>query len=481
MRAPGPARLFPQGPIYDQALGVLAEVTGELGKDFAAQNQRLIAANQSVEANRRVVDFSLGLDDVLSRAQNLMVTENGVERLADPDEQEGFFRQNAEELLHRYADYPKADIGLQAELRNKLVRETADKLMGLRKVQLHRQMQTIADTAQAGVDKAYLSGSRALFDEYLDDMVEVGVISEGKRDELAENFPIESALSQAFFMLTDAQGGRADEASQMLNEILADQNITQEQRTRAAQLLNIADANSKEERLKAKATLEYAQEQTKRGFVGKLANLKDPTKDQLTVGEILQSNLDAADQLQYIKLISTWSEDTFKDKPQVMADVLYRRQQGTITDKDIWGLVGEGVSPATANQLTDPTSFYSDPGFRQADEFIKRNLGYQNELIGWINPQAARWYDQAKNDLIARIEREELKGDAIRKAGYEVAIPHLIKYWQEVMSMTPEQLREAEQQVRALSGTAGAPSSRAPKVQPQKTEEQKVREIFGIN
>jgi hypothetical protein len=481
-RPAGPARLLPQGPIYDQALGVWSDVAGQLGADLDTLNRQLKVARQSVEANQREVDFSLGLQDVLSRSQSLTVTENGMERLADPDEQEGFFREQAEQLLRRYSDMPKADLETQARLRNSLVNEIAGGLGTLRKVQLNRQMKSIADTAEANVEKSYLSGNRALFEESLDDMVETGVISEGKREELKEAFPINSALAQATRLITDVRSGNPAEAAQMLAEILADEAITADQRADAARLLNLAESAMADQQKKAQSAVKYQQEQTKKSFVAKLANLGNPQAEQLTIAEVLASNLDASDQLQYIKLLATWEDDLFKDKPEVMADVLYRIQQGTITNKDIWGLVGQGVSPTTANQLTDPSSFYSDPGFRQADEFIKRNLGYQNDLIGWINPKATRWYDQAKNDLIKRIQREQLQGDAIRKAGYEISLPYLTQYWQEVMSMSPEEIRQSEEQIRALSG-GGRPSNPAPNAPtptPQKTEEQKVREIFGI-
>ncbi|MFA5692147.1 MAG: hypothetical protein WC907_00910 [Acholeplasmataceae bacterium] len=271
---------MPPGPVYDDALGLLQRMTASAAGAIDENQRQVKLAGQASAANWQAAQFSLGLEDTLQRAQDLKVGPEGRQRWATPDEQEGFFRQQAQGLVDKLSDIPGADPEVSTQLRNSLVNETASAVLRLRQVQRKRQLEQIEDETNRTLEAAYQTGSLPLVTEALNDQVHYGVITDAKRKEILEGFEAEVELNQSL-----AQLHRDPETVvQRMGTLLDRGDLTEKQRNRGLNLLARAQAST--QAMKNEILLRQAE--ARRALVGKLADALDENNPKM--GEAIEAN-----------------------------------------------------------------------------------------------------------------------------------------------------------------------------------------------
>jgi hypothetical protein len=237
--------------------------------------------------------------------------------------------------------------------------------------------------------------------------------------------------------------------------------------------------------LKAQETLAIANEEgrrekAKREINSLLANIGDPSRPQPTFELIHGAGLDPEDELRYLNLVKDYTKERFEDRGDVLAVILEKQQQAKLSNDEVWEAVGNGLSPQTAARITDPDSFYSDWGFRQAEQFLKGSLSY-SEIAGWENPEGQLSYTRAMKDLTDAILRADppVRGRGIMELAVRTATPYLTNYWSNVTSkgIGPESRQTLTRQLEALGGASQTQPTKAP----AKSEIEKAKDIFGIN
>jgi len=136
-------------------------------------------------------------------------------------------------------------------------------------------------------------------------------------------------------------------------------------------------------------------------------------------------------------------DDPFiKSDPQVEARILdeLRDPESKITEKDIADLVGKGLSVDDADRLIERLDVFKSFWFRRADSYLKQNLGWSDTFTKFEHPEGAIAYSLAVEELFGIIETENLKDKDLYDRAREIAIPHLVDYWEKALYLPAEKI-----------------------------------------
>jgi len=303
-RAAGPARFGSPGPIYDQALGMYAKLAGEGSADAKQRNDTIRATRMAVDKDERAINFSLSLQTVIQRTNELKVSEDGQQRLADPEDQEAYFREQSQLLLEHYGNMPKADEAVQGQLHSSLLGSMAQGLATLRRVQHERNVREIVDKANANEEKALIAGDEIGYTRSQEELVLVGAQTDAMRDEKLKDWANNSALAQAQaaldhievtdMPLSEQQEG-LDRVEDYLDALLQTRvNLTKDQRTLALRLTDRVVAFGKQTKAHLKDAFDASTGQAALTWDKKLQAWDDPAskpEDRLTFADIDKLNM----------------------------------------------------------------------------------------------------------------------------------------------------------------------------------------------
>lgn len=142
-------------------------------------------------------------------------------------------------------------------------------------------------------------------------------------------------------------------------------------------------------------------------------------------------------------------EDPFKESnPELLADTLdlIRDPDSDITEKDISARVGKGLSVADGDRLITRLDVFKGFWFKRGDMYLKDQLGWSGADVKFLHPEGALSYHLAMDELFTAIEAENLKGADVYKRAKDIAVPHIVDYWEKALMLKGEQL----QRLRAL-------------------------------
>lgn len=150
-----------------------------------------------------------------------------------------------------------------------------------------------------------------------------------------------------------------------------------------------------------------------------------------------------------------------KSDPVVEARILeqIRDPSFKITEKDITELVGNGLSIDDASRMIGMLDVFKGFWFKRGDLYLKQNLGWSDAYVKFVHPEGALAYSLAMDELFDAIETEKLKDKDIYDRAREIAIPHLIDYWENALVFEEEKLERLKKLLI---------SERTPKIEPTK-------------
>jgi len=188
---------MPQGPIYDVGLRVWQQMLGDAGAEYGRRDQALRDAGTIAAASEQTARFSLGLNDALTRSQELKTVVNGQERWASPEEQEDYFRKESDRLFGQLDELPDADPETRERYRASLRSEMGRAYGRFKANEQQRRIQNIKDSLDFGWQAALRSGNKAQANELVATGVHGDVISEAKGREMLAQFDVTSAIVQS--------------------------------------------------------------------------------------------------------------------------------------------------------------------------------------------------------------------------------------------------------------------------------------------
>lgn len=364
-RAPGPVG---SGRVsgYDQALADYTKILGEGAEEAKALDQQIRTARLSVDANERAAQFSLGVQDALTRSQQLTTTENGQEVLAGVDEQEAFFRQEIDKLYEQYGTLDtkrygrtfSADTRLagrlteaQTGLTNSLNGEVASGISKLRSAQVQREMQDIYDRSLASIEVAKETGNQVLFEEAHQNMVSAGIESDAKRDEELDNWDAYDSLRKMKLVayanpeqaLELAQKARAGSPSKVLETGLADIETRARQRRvelnrQQQELWETTDAESFDRLTTGQLTLDWLKEQRESGAMPE-------SRYQHYVTAMTSQSGDGTFNYPYWEQVDTWI-DMLRDgdMPAVQIELPDGTKKLMQTKEEFYGVINDAIT-----------------------------------------------------------------------------------------------------------------------------------------
>lgn len=181
-------------------------------------------------------------------------------------------------------------------------------------------------------------------------------------------------------------------------------------------------------------------------FLRLLINKLDPTKEQLTFTMISESDLSppAKDKwLVKLRVFDSYSagklEEAFQDKGSILADILERVEENTITNDEIRDQVGKGLSPTTAQSIIDKREIWRQYWHKETEKLFKRLFGWTPEL-GYPNNLAEALYEKTLREWREQIKEKEPTGEEIIELGREIARPYFIEHLQKMLQGQEEDI-----------------------------------------
>ena len=171
--------------------------------------------------------------------------------------------------------------------------------------------------------------------------------------------------------------------------------------------------------------------------------------------------IDESEKLQLetrVKTASKVSKNAALD-PAVDARILLKIQNPTANRTEIrqdlatallLGQISVESARTHYGDIDDP--IFQEPYFKDMTSMYRENLGWSSQSEQFMHPSGAAAYRTAVYQLQNRIKNEGLKGDAIRKAGVEIAIPLLRDFWVNGKFMSQV---EAAKNIRVLAESVG--------------------------
>jgi len=163
------------------------------------------------------------------------------------------------------------------------------------------------------------------------------------------------------------------------------------------------------------------------------------------------SSLDEKEKLSFYKLARTLDAappEGYKDNPVVMARILPMIARGELAENQIRTYVGKGLSPKTAESIIKGEYFWKDYWFKEADDFLKRNLGWSSRDEVFMHPEGSVAYDAALRELRTVVLAEGLKGREIIEKARDIGLPYLTDYWKEVLVLEEIRILKMTEMIR---------------------------------
>lgn len=181
--------------------------------------------------------------------------------------------------------------------------------------------------------------------------------------------------------------------------------------------------------------IEQRDDEIGEAFLKLLINKLDPEKEQLTFDIIADSelSLDAKEEwFAKLRVFDNYSEqelkEAFQDQGPVLADVLERVEENKITDAQIRGLVGKGLSPQTADSIIKDREIWRQHWYKETEQLFKRIFGWTPELGFGEKKFAPFAYEKVLREWKAEVKVQDATGEKIIEIGRAIVRPYFVEY-----------------------------------------------------
>ena len=188
--------------------------------------------------------------------------------------------------------------------------------------------------------------------------------------------------------------------------------------------------------------------------------------DNLTVNEVVLSNLPptgAGSKEHFLAIIdrraqdSLTGENTYKTNPEIMAQIMRRNadeNMAPMSTTDILDYMGRGLSPKDAASLVKSADSRSSDTFKNTENTLKAQFGYEGILKGFGSKQiGAIYYNKALTEINEFLGKTPLRGSELRARMNEIAGPYLEEYLSDIKE-TPAEISKRI----GLMGVSATPS-----------------------
>lgn len=225
--APGPVGYNPgTGPLWDTGLKVIADMTGDAAGAVAEKRLRIQRAREATEIIGRTSQFSLGMANVFQQASKLPTAA----------EREMFYAKETEKLRQAALDWSDGSPEAKTDLLDTITGQFTRNQIAFLQEQERLELKNIADQASFAIDTAVKTGDEALLMKSADELLDAGIITPAKREQIVAEFPMDVRIEQLRQKANADPDGIMDEAVRLQSDASA----TDTQRTRLREVEKLA-------------------------------------------------------------------------------------------------------------------------------------------------------------------------------------------------------------------------------------------------
>lgn len=260
-----------------------------------------------------------------------------------------------------------------------------------------------------------------------------------ERDKKIADFQKVSLLHQTRILLSD---NKQETRGQSVKTAIENLNLLDPKK------LSIKENEYRDKLLRMAANKNTEQQEADRALINKTL-FADKNYEIFALVEA--SSLDEKEKLSFYKLartLETAPPEGYKDNPVVTAKIFPLIAEGKLTETQIRGYVGRGLSPETAESIIKGEKFWKDYWFKKAEDFLKRNLGWNSRDAVFMHPEGSVSYDAALRELRTIVLDEKLKGREIIEKARDIGLPYLTDYWKEVLALEETRILKMTKMIR---------------------------------